>query len=70
MTICVVEEASSLDEIDAIAATPGVDALFIGTCDLSFSLGLRGRQNEPALDHAIGGGTRGPGTAVKEIAQM
>ena len=44
------EEASALDQIDAIAATPGVDALFIGTSDLSFSLGLRGRQNEPALD--------------------
>ena len=48
-----VEEASALDEIDAIAATPGVDALFIGTSDLSFSLGLRGKQNEPALEIAI-----------------
>jgi 2-keto-3-deoxy-L-rhamnonate aldolase RhmA len=53
MTICVVEEASAVDEIDAIAATPGVDVLFIGTSDLSFSLGLRGRQNEPALQNAI-----------------
>src|SRR6516164_4145241 len=52
-TMCVVEEASALEEIDAIAATPGVDALFIGTSDLSFSLGLRGRQNEPALESAI-----------------
>ena len=52
-TMCVVEEATALDEIDAIAATPGVDALFIGTSDLSFSLGLRGRQNEPALESAI-----------------
>jgi 2-keto-3-deoxy-L-rhamnonate aldolase RhmA len=53
MTICVVEEASAVDEIDAIAATPGVDVVFIGTSDLSFSLGLRGRQDEPALDDAI-----------------
>ena len=53
VTICVIEEASALDQIDAIAATPGVDVLFIGTSDLSFSLGLRGRQNEPALDAAI-----------------
>jgi 2-keto-3-deoxy-L-rhamnonate aldolase RhmA len=53
MTICVVEEASALDQIDAIAATPGLDAIFIGTSDLSFSLGLRGKQNEPALDDAI-----------------
>lgn len=53
LTICVVEEAAALDHIDAIAATSGVDVLFIGTSDLSFSLGLRGRQNEPALDDAI-----------------
>jgi 2-keto-3-deoxy-L-rhamnonate aldolase RhmA len=53
VTICVIEEASALDHIDAIAATPGVDVLFIGTSDLSFSLGLRGRQNEPAHDAAI-----------------
>jgi 2-keto-3-deoxy-L-rhamnonate aldolase RhmA len=30
-----------------------VDALFIGTSDLSFSLGLRGRQDEPALASAV-----------------
>jgi 2-keto-3-deoxy-L-rhamnonate aldolase RhmA len=53
MTVCVVEEASALDEIDAIARTPGVDALFIGTSDLSFSLGLRGKQGDPALENAI-----------------
>lgn len=53
VTMCVVEEAAALEEIDAIAATPGVDILFIGTSDLSFSLGLRGKQDEPALDAAI-----------------
>ena len=53
ITICVIEEASALEHIEEIAATSGVDVLFIGTSDLSFSLGLRGRQNEPALDDAI-----------------
>jgi 2-keto-3-deoxy-L-rhamnonate aldolase RhmA len=53
MTVCVVEEASAVEQIDAIASTPGIDVLFIGTSDLSFSLGLRGRQNEPELDRAI-----------------
>jgi 2-keto-3-deoxy-L-rhamnonate aldolase RhmA len=52
-TLCVVEEAAALEEIDAIAATPGVDALFIGVSDLSFSLGLRNRQDEPAFDAAV-----------------
>jgi 2-keto-3-deoxy-L-rhamnonate aldolase RhmA len=53
MTVCVVEEACALEEIDGIAGTPGVDVIFIGTSDLSFSLGLRGRQNEPVLERAI-----------------
>jgi 2-keto-3-deoxy-L-rhamnonate aldolase RhmA len=53
VTVCVVEEASALEHIDAIAATPGVDVLFIGTSDLSFSLGLRGRQDEPLLQDSI-----------------
>lgn len=53
LTICVIEEERALANIDEIAATPGIDVLFIGTSDLSFSLGLRGRQDEPALDAAI-----------------
>lgn len=54
MVMTVIEEAAAVERIDEIAATPGVDVLFIGTSDLSFSLGLRGRQNEPLLDEAIG----------------
>jgi 2-keto-3-deoxy-L-rhamnonate aldolase RhmA len=54
LTVCVIEEKRALDQIEEIASTPGVDVLFIGTSDLSFSLGLRGRQqDEPALDAAI-----------------
>lgn len=53
VTVCVVEEASAVDQIDAIAATPGIDVIFIGTSDLSFSMGFRGRQDEPALQAAI-----------------
>jgi 2-keto-3-deoxy-L-rhamnonate aldolase RhmA len=54
LTVCVIEEARALAHIDEIAATPGIDVLFIGTSDLSFSLGLRGRQDEPLLQEAIG----------------
>lgn len=53
VVIVIIEEARAVENVDAIAATPGVDVMFIGTSDLSFSLGLRGRQNEPALDDAI-----------------
>jgi 2-keto-3-deoxy-L-rhamnonate aldolase RhmA len=51
--IAIIEEARAVDRIDEIAATPGIDALFIGTNDLSFSLGLRGEQNDPKLEEAI-----------------
>lgn len=54
LTVCVIEEELALAHVDEIAATPGVDVLFIGVSDLSFSLGLRGRQNEPSLQDAIG----------------
>jgi 2-keto-3-deoxy-L-rhamnonate aldolase RhmA len=53
MVICIIEEARAVENIDAIAATPGVDVLFIGTSDLSFSLGLRGQQDHPRLREAI-----------------
>lgn len=51
--IGIIEEASAVESIDEIAATPGLDVLFIGTSDLSFSLGLRGAQDDPRLDAAI-----------------
>jgi 2-keto-3-deoxy-L-rhamnonate aldolase RhmA len=53
MVICIVEEAKAVENVDAIAATPGLDAIFIGTSDLSFSLGLRGNQDHPTLHEAV-----------------
>lgn len=53
MNVVIIEEQQAVESIEAIAATPGVDVLFIGTSDLSFSLGLRGRQEEPPLLEAI-----------------
>ncbi len=53
MVIAIIEEQSAVERIDEIAATPGIDVLFIGTSDLSFSMGMRGRQDERALHRAI-----------------
>ena len=39
IVIAQIEDAEALGEIDAIAATPGLDALFIGRADLTVSLG-------------------------------
>jgi 2-keto-3-deoxy-L-rhamnonate aldolase RhmA len=51
--IAMVEEAQAVENIEEIAATPGLDVLFIGTSDLSFSLGLRGEQDHPKLREAV-----------------
>jgi len=51
--VAIIEEARAVERIDEIAATPGLDVLFIGTSDLAFSLGLRGKQDQPALQEAI-----------------
>jgi 2-keto-3-deoxy-L-rhamnonate aldolase RhmA len=51
--VTIIEEACAVERIDEIAATPGVDVLFIGTNDLAFSLGLRGDQMHPKLREAV-----------------
>jgi 2-keto-3-deoxy-L-rhamnonate aldolase RhmA len=53
LVVGVVEDTTALANIDEIASTPGLDVLFIGTSDLSFSLGLRGEQNHPRLDESV-----------------
>jgi 2-keto-3-deoxy-L-rhamnonate aldolase RhmA len=53
LVVTVVEDIAALNAIDEIAAVPGIDVIFIGTSDLSFSLGLRGRQDEKKLDEAV-----------------
>jgi 2-keto-3-deoxy-L-rhamnonate aldolase RhmA len=53
VVIVIIEEARAVENVEAIAATPGIDIMFIGTSDLSFSLGLRGDQDHPRLQEAI-----------------
>ena len=52
MFLAQIEDASALDHLDAIAAVPEVDVLFVGPQDLSLSLGCAA--DAPALDAAIG----------------
>jgi len=40
LTFAMIETASAVEDLDAIAATPGLDGLYIGPFDLSVSLGL------------------------------
>lgn len=38
MCVIIIEEAHAAENVDQIASTPGIDLLFIGTSDLSFSI--------------------------------
>lgn len=44
-----IEDREALEEIDAIAAVPGVDLLFVGTGDLSISLGCPMELEHPRM---------------------
>ena len=54
VVVVMVEEVAALAHIDEIASTPGVDVMFIGTSDFSFSLGLRGQRQHPRVEEAAG----------------
>lgn len=48
-----IETLEALDELDQIAATPGVDVLFIGPADLTVALGIDGDLNHPLFLEAV-----------------
>lgn len=47
------ETVEAVSNIEAIAATEGVDAVFIGTYDLSQSMGIPGQVNDPRMNEAF-----------------
>jgi 2-keto-3-deoxy-L-rhamnonate aldolase RhmA len=53
VVIAIIEEVGAVDRIDEIASTPGVDVLFVGPSDLSFSMGLRGQMDHPRVLEAM-----------------
>ena len=53
-----IEDQSAIDDIEAIAAIPGVDGLFIGPYDLSVSVGAPGADfDQPTMSAALDGVT-------------
>ncbi len=49
-----IERAEAIERAAEIAAVPGIDALVVGTADLSFSLGAPLDLGAPALQRAVG----------------
>jgi 4-hydroxy-2-oxoheptanedioate aldolase len=59
--ICViiqVETVQSLENLDEIAATPGLDGIFIGPADLAASMGYAGQPTHPEVRKACVDGIR------------
>jgi 4-hydroxy-2-oxoheptanedioate aldolase len=48
-----IEEASAVDQIEAIVTTPGIDLVVVGPSDLSASLGVIGQPKDPRLAAAV-----------------
>ena len=53
LVACQVETREALDNVEEIAAVPGVDVLFIGPFDLSANLGLFGQIEEKSFQEAV-----------------
>jgi 2-keto-3-deoxy-L-rhamnonate aldolase RhmA len=52
LVVVVIEEAAAVEQCEEIAAVEGVDVLFVGTSDLSFSMGYRGNMLHPDVIRA------------------
>ena len=66
VAICQIEDREAIDAIDAIAALPGADCLFIGRADLAVSYGVHDVGHPLVRDavHAVCAAARRSGKAV------
>jgi 2-keto-3-deoxy-L-rhamnonate aldolase RhmA len=53
LVIAMIETKAGLENVDAIAAVPGVDVLWLGHFDMSNFLGIPGQFSHPAFQDAI-----------------
>jgi 2-keto-3-deoxy-L-rhamnonate aldolase RhmA len=65
-----IESRQALDELEAICAVPGIDAVFIGPSDLAAVLGHRGKVSHPDVQAAISQAIRTARAAGKSIGTL
>lgn len=53
IVICMIESPAGLENADAIAATPGVDVLWVGHFDLTQAMGIPAQFGNPAFRDAL-----------------
>ena len=71
--ICLLVQAetrAALDNLDAIAATEGVDGVFLGPADLAASLGHLGNPKHPEVQDAIEDAARRIAAAGKAVGMI
>lgn len=62
VVVTIIEQKEAVENIEQIASVPGIDVLFIGANDLSFSLGVGGQLDHPLMQEAL----RRVGAAAKK----
>lgn len=70
LVIVQAETIKAIDNLEAIANTPGVDGVFIGPSDLSASMGYVGQAGHPDVVEAVGSGLKTIRTAGKYAGLM
>ncbi len=53
MVVAMIESAEGIANVDAIAAVPGIDVLFMGLHDITHDLNLQGQYDHPRVTAAI-----------------
>jgi 2-keto-3-deoxy-L-rhamnonate aldolase RhmA len=53
MVILIIERPAAIEQIEEIAAVPGIDVLFIGLNDLSYGYGVPGKLDAPEMQAAV-----------------
>jgi 2-keto-3-deoxy-L-rhamnonate aldolase RhmA len=53
IVVVIIEQEKAVENVEAIAATPGIDVMFVGTSDLSYSMGYRGQTAHPRVQEAL-----------------
>lgn len=53
VVVVIIEQSEAVENVEAIASVPGIDVLFVGVNDLSYSLGVGGRTTDPLVEQAL-----------------
>ena len=65
-----IETREAVENVDAICAMPGLDAIFLGPGDMSASLGVTGQMNHPLVHEAFGRAVAAAKAHEKKVAMV